>query len=83
MALENVEEFFAEAVNAVGETANAVVVVVVGGDCRNGGKEADGSGYQRLGNARRNNGETCVFKAREPRESVHDAPNRAEKTDVG
>ena len=65
MALENVEEFFAEAVNAVGETANAVVVVVVGGDCRNGGKEADGSGYQRLGNARRNNGETCVFKARE------------------
>ena len=29
MALENVEEFFAEAVNAVGETANAVVVVVV------------------------------------------------------
>ena len=63
MALENVEEFFAEAVNAVGETANAVVVVVVGGDCRNGGKEADGSGYQRLGNARRNNGETRVFKS--------------------
>ena len=50
-------------------------------DRRNSGDEAEGGGEQRLGDARRDDGEVRRLRFGDADEAVHDAPHGAEQSD--
>src|SRR3954469_5268967 len=82
LPVKDVRELFHEALEAVGEPLDVVRVAVVRDHRRNRGEQADGGRHQRLGDARRDLGERRLLHVGEAAERVHDAPHRAEESDV-
>src|SRR5262245_20033748 len=70
-----------EAVQNVGELADAAREVVVRHDARDGGDEADGGRDERLGDLRRDDRKVRVLLISDAQERVHDPVHRAEETD--
>src|SRR5699024_12542120 len=56
--LDDAGHFFHEVVEAVLKEVDLAAEMVVSNDCRDGCKQTHGGGDQRLGNARRDHGET-------------------------
>src|SRR6185312_17285777 len=82
LPLENVQEFFHEALEADGQAVDLAGVAVVGQHGRDGGEQADGGCYQRLGDAGSDGRQRGLLHGRQPHEGVHDAPDRPEQAHV-
>src|SRR2546426_3180197 len=83
LAMEDVGELLHEALEAVAQALDVVRVAVVRHHRRDGGKQADRRGDERLGDAGRHLRERRLLDVREAAKGVHDAPYRAEQADVG
>src|SRR5688572_8653196 len=76
VALQDGGELFHECVVAQLQAAHLVGVAVVRDHRRDGGKQTDGRGDQRLGDARRHHGQRGLLHAAQRDERAHDAPHR-------
>src|SRR2546426_6378823 len=83
LAMEDVGELLHEALEAVAQALDVVRVAVVRHHRRDGGEQADRRGDPRLGDAGRHLRERRLLNVREAAKGVHDAPYRAEQSDVG
>src|ERR1700733_535913 len=79
IALQNGRQLLHECVVAQFEAARLIGVAVIGHDRRNGGKQADGGGHQRLGDPRRDHRQRRLLHVPERAEGVHDAPDGAKQ----
>src|SRR5690349_3704620 len=82
LALQDVRELFDEGFEADREAVDIVRVAVVGDHGGDRGEQADGRCRQRFCNAGRDVREGGLLDVREAAECVHDAPHRAEQTDI-
>ena len=55
---------------------------VVGPHGRNGSKQANGSRYQRFGNARGHGSQRDLLKGRQANKGMHDPPDRTKQADI-
>ena len=76
-------KFEGEGIEALREVTNVLEKIVVGDECRNGGKETCGGGNESFGDARGNGAKARGAGSAEAGEGVDDAPDGAEQTDEG
>src|SRR2546427_12411775 len=81
MTLGDVQKFGAERIHLRGQHAQLAREPVVHDDGGDRGREPDGGGDQRLGDARRDGLDTRRRRCREAAERRYDPPDRAEETD--
>src|ERR1700761_8972301 len=82
VALQDVGELVAEAVQRGGDAVDVAREAVVGEDRRDRGGQADRGRDERLGDARRHGGQRHLRHVGQADERVHDAPHRPEQADI-